>query len=125
MNEQRPDPTFRLEEIAGGAVAARIDEAMEAVARSIDDPNTEATAARKLVVTLTFKPSKTRSSAEVAIDVQTKLPGRAPLATSAFVGYRPCDRRFLVREQNPQQEPLRFPADPTGGRPAKGEEDPS
>lgn len=105
---ERSKQTFALDEIIGGAVAARVDEALEAIARSIDDPNTEPTARRELVVRMGFKPNKLRTSAEVAVDVQTRLPGRSPLLTVAFVGFSAREKRFLVREQQNDQGRLQF-----------------
>lgn len=92
-----------LYNLLGGALDARFLEALEEVARSIDDPNTDPTAKRQLLVKLTFKPSEQRTSAQLAVEVTTKLPGRLPLATTTFFAYDHVSKRYLSREYNPKQ----------------------
>ncbi len=59
-----------LEKFANGAFTAQVNRAIEEVTKNIQDPNTEATAARKITVTIGFKPNQERNF--VATGVQTK-----------------------------------------------------
>lgn len=99
-----------LYNLVGGALDAQFLEALENVARNIDDPNTEPTAKRKLVVTLTFTPSEQRTSAQLHCEVVTKLPGRVPLQSTAFFGYDKVTGRYVAREFNPRQMTLSEPS---------------
>lgn len=92
-----------LYNLLGGALDARFLDALEEVAKNIDDPNTEPTAKRELLVKLTFKPSEQRTSAALKVDVVTKLPGRVPMATTAFFAIDAQTKRYMTREYNPRQ----------------------
>lgn len=59
-----------METFANGAFSAQINRAMEDVTKNVQDPNTDATATRKITVTITFKPNEQRNF--VATGVQTK-----------------------------------------------------
>lgn len=106
MTTEGQEQEFTLDSILGGAVAARVQEALAKLAASIDDPNTEAKAKRELTVRAVFRPTKDRRSAEVSVEVTTKLPNLNPMVTTAFVGYSTRERRHLVREHNPDQAAL-------------------
>lgn len=66
---------INLETFANGAFTEQINRAIEEVTKNIQDPNTDATAARKINVTIAFKPNEKRDF--VATGVQTKV-GLAP-----------------------------------------------
>lgn len=59
-----------LETFANGSFTAQVNRAIEEVTENIQNPNTDATAARKIVVTIGFKPNAERNF--VATGVQTK-----------------------------------------------------
>ena len=61
---------INLEEFAAGALTAQINRAMEDVTKNVQDPNTDATATRKITVTIVLKPNDRRDF--VATGVQTK-----------------------------------------------------
>lgn len=61
---------INLEEFAAGALTAQINRAMEDVTKNVQDPNTDATATRKITVTIVMKPNDRRDF--VATGVQTK-----------------------------------------------------
>lgn len=46
---------INMEEFAGGAFTAQINRAMEEVTKNIQDPNTDATAVRKITVVIAMK----------------------------------------------------------------------
>lgn len=50
-----------LETFANGSFTAQVNRAIEEVAENIQNPNTDATAARKIVVTIGFKPNAERN----------------------------------------------------------------
>lgn len=62
---------INLEVFANGAFTEQINRAIEVVTKNIQDPNTDATAARKITVTIAFKPNEKRDF--VATGVQTKV----------------------------------------------------
>lgn len=59
-----------LEKFANGAFSAQVNRAIEEVTENIQNPNTDAGAARKITVTIAFKPNAERNF--VATGVQTK-----------------------------------------------------
>jgi hypothetical protein len=63
---------INLETFANGAFTAQVNRAIEEVTKNVQDPNTDATAARKITVTIGFKPNQERNF--VATGVQTKFP---------------------------------------------------
>lgn len=64
---------YDLNKMAGGALFQRFNESMEKVAENIADPNTKATATRKVTITLTFKPTEQRDIVSGTVDVKTTL----------------------------------------------------
>ena len=77
---------INLEELAGGAFAEKVNEAIMQVAENIQNPNTDATARRKVKVVLTFAPSKTRQMVNTTIAVTTKLAPTEAIDTQMVVG---------------------------------------
>lgn len=64
---------INLETFANGAFSAQINRAIEEVTKNIQDPNTDATVARKITVTIGFKPNQDRTLAPVGIQAKTTL----------------------------------------------------
>lgn len=54
-----------LEKFANGAFSAQVNRAIEEVTENIQNPNTDAGAARKITVTIAFKPNAERKSEEL------------------------------------------------------------
>ena len=66
---------INIEQFSNGELTQQINREMEAVARNIADPNTEAKTARKITVTITMKPNEQRDFITTSI---TTKPALAP-----------------------------------------------
>lgn len=66
-------------EMGRGAIMERADYEMRAMIRNILDPNTSAKAARKLNITLTFKPGDDRQT--IVVECVAKSKGLQLIAT--------------------------------------------
>ena len=53
---------INLETFANGAFSAQVNRAIEEVTKNVQDPNTDATASRKITVTIGFKPNQEREA---------------------------------------------------------------
>lgn len=71
-------------ELARGAIMERADYEMPGVMENIRDPNTSATAVRKVIMTLTFKPDDTRQNIAYSVKVETKLAPTNPVNTVLY-----------------------------------------
>lgn len=121
VSDMRNVPLLRLSELFGGAADERFADALEKVLENIADPNTDATAARKVSVELTFKPAESRERFDLDVVVKTKTAARAKVSTLVYCGRNP-DGSFAVSEYVPPtqkrlDEALTAPAavDPTTG----------
>lgn len=72
-------------QMAQGAIMERVDYEMSRVLDNILDPNTKATAKRKLTVTLTFAPDDEREHIELGTVVKPTLATTNPVVTSLYV----------------------------------------
>lgn len=72
-------------QMAQGAIMERVDYEMSRVLDNILDPNTSATAKRKLTVTLTFTPDDEREHITVGTVVKPGLAATNPVVTSLYV----------------------------------------
>lgn len=52
---------INLEKFANGAFTAQVNRAIEEVTKNIQDPNTDAIAARKITITIGFEPNQERN----------------------------------------------------------------
>ena len=85
--KNKPEPNnINLEELAGGAFAEKINEALMQVAENIQNPNTEATAKRGITVSIKFSPNKNRQLVNTSIAVQTKLAATEAIDTQIIMG---------------------------------------
>lgn len=64
---------YSLDNLLGGAVAELYTKAMQEVAANVLDPNTKATAKRKIVITLEIAPDEQRDIADMDVSVKTAL----------------------------------------------------
>ena len=71
--------------MAMGAIQERVDYEMGRVLDNIVDPNTRATAKRKITVTLELSPDDTRRTIHVAATAKSALAPTNPIATSLYV----------------------------------------
>lgn len=72
-------------QMARGAIQERADYEMSSLLNNILDPNTSATAARKLTITLTLKPDDTRQNITVSCVATSKLAATNPVTTALYV----------------------------------------
>lgn len=75
-----------LETLANGAFSVQVNRAIEEVAENIQNPNTEASAARKITVTITLKPNKDRSFVATSVQTKTALAPALGIATALNMG---------------------------------------
>lgn len=71
--------------LAGGGVEEKLQYALKEVAENIADPNTDAKKARKITMTLTFKPNESRMIANLDIDVKTSLVHPIGISTTLMI----------------------------------------
>ena len=76
-------------QMARGAIQERADYEMSSLLNNILDPNTSATAARKLTITLTLKPDDTRQNITVSCVATSKLAATNPVTTALYVAAWP------------------------------------
>ena len=75
-----------LSNLAGGALNERFSEELAKVIRNINDPNTDATAKRKIVITVVLAPNATRDIVSAKFDTKSTLAPSYSIGTSMFVG---------------------------------------
>lgn len=86
MNKQKVQSNINLEELAGGAFAEKLNEALVQVAENIQNQNTEATAKRGITVNIKFAPNKSRQIVNTSIAVTTKLAATEAIDTQMVMG---------------------------------------
>lgn len=64
---------INIEQFSNGELTQQINRELEAVARNIADPNTEAKTARKITVTITMKPNEQRDFITTSITTKSTL----------------------------------------------------
>ena len=64
---------INIEQFSNGELTQQINREMEAVARNIADPNTEAKTSRKITVTITLKPNEQRDFITTSITTKSTL----------------------------------------------------
>ena len=64
---------INIEQFSNGELTQQINRELEAVARNIADPNTEAKTARKITVTITMKPNEQRDFITTSITPKSTL----------------------------------------------------
>lgn len=72
-------------QMARGAIQERADYEITKILDNILDPNTTATAKRKLTITLTLCPDDTRQNITVGVVAKSTLAPTNPVTTSLFV----------------------------------------
>ncbi len=76
----------RLDELTGGALQEKFDQAMETVIGNMQDPNTPWKNKREITIKLSFEQNEDRDDAVVGISVTTKLAAVKPIATRMAIG---------------------------------------
>ena len=88
-------------EMAMGAIAEITDYEVERVVANIMDPNTNATAKRKIIITLTFAPDDYRQQIGMDARGKTTLAPIQPVRTSLCIT-KARDGSLLLAEMTPQ-----------------------
>lgn len=77
---------INIEQFSNGELTQQINREMEAVARNISDPNTEAKTTRKITVTITMKPNEQRDFITTSITTKSTLAPTLGAVTALAVG---------------------------------------
>ena len=72
-------------QMARGAILERADYEMSRILENIMDPNTAATAKRKLTLTLELKPDDNRQTIQVSCAAKSALAPTSPVVTMLYV----------------------------------------
>lgn len=72
-------------QMARGAFIERVDYEMDRVLQNILDPNTKASAARKITLTISLHPDDERRMINVQVTAKSTLAATNPVATSLYV----------------------------------------
>lgn len=85
-----------------GAIKERVDYEVGGVIHNIIDPNTKATAKRKITVTLVLEPDDDRTSIRVSAVAKSSLAPTNPVTTSLYITSDPDTGEMAVVEMVPQ-----------------------
>ena len=77
---------INIEQFSNGELTQQINREMEAVARNIADPNTEAKTTRKITVTIILKPNEQRDFITTSITTKSTLAPTLGAVTALAVG---------------------------------------
>ncbi len=77
---------MNLETLANGAFSVQVNRALKEVAENIQDPNTDASATRKITVAITFKPNKDRDFVATSVQAKTALAPAVGTVTALSMG---------------------------------------
>jgi hypothetical protein len=80
------DGKINIAELAQGALVELAEDEIKKIIENIYDPNTDAKKARKLTLTLTFKPQKDRDMVNTEIQAKSSLAPYTPIETTICVG---------------------------------------
>lgn len=72
-------------DLAKGAIMEQIEKETGKIMQNIMDPNTDAKTARKLTVTITFKPDENREMVSTSAQAKSSLAPVKPISTSIIV----------------------------------------
>lgn len=100
MNEQFDKKSIL--EMSMGAILERVDYEKGRVLDNIIDPNTKATAKRKITVNLELIPSSDRKTITVQSTAKSTLVPTEPITTSLFITSQPGTGEMVVAEMTPQ-----------------------
>lgn len=76
-----------LDDLMNGAALERFNKALQEVLQNIFDPNTDAKKTRKVTLTLTIKPDKSRNSAKFYLDAKPTLAPIEPYETNVMLAH--------------------------------------
>ncbi len=98
------DQKLSLATIKGGAAVEMVDTALQEILENIIDPNTSATAKRKVTLTLSLAPDQERVSMHVGIDVRSSFAPHEAVGTIAFIAH--TRDGVVAVENDPKQRQL-------------------
>lgn len=75
-----------LDSLGQGAAVEKFEDELNRVLENVLDPNTKATAARSVTLTITVKPDEDPSFANTLIEVKSKLAPSRAVGTAIFIG---------------------------------------
>ena len=99
MNES--EQRNSIMQMAKGAFQERVDYEMARVIDNILDPNTKATAKRKITLTIELTPDDERENIVVAVCAKSTLASTNPVMTALFIAHT-RDGERLIGEKVPQ-----------------------
>lgn len=99
MNES--EQRNSIMQMARGAFQERVDYEMTRVIDNILDPNTKATAKRKITLTIELVPDDERENIAVAVTAKSTLASTNPVTTALFIA-RTRNGERLIGEKVPQ-----------------------
>ncbi len=77
---------LNMEKFANGAFTAQINRELEKVTQNIQDPNTDATAKRKITVIIEFKPNEARDFVTTGVQAKSTLAPALGAVTALNMG---------------------------------------
>lgn len=77
---------LKLQELAGGALYEKANDAMQRVLENMQDPNTPYKAKRSITIKIGFVQNESRNNTAVDISVETKLAAASPVQTMMAIG---------------------------------------
>ena len=77
---------FNMEEFANGAFTQQINREPEKVTQNIQDPNTDATAKRRITVVIEFKPNEERNFVTTGVQAKSTLAPSLGAVTALNMG---------------------------------------
>lgn len=87
-----------LKNIAGGALQAKFNKAMEAVVANLLDPNTPSKDKRKITIEMTFVTDVVRTQVAATVSVKQKLAPLHPINTQFGIGKNLKDGGNFIEE---------------------------
>jgi hypothetical protein len=104
--------TKRIEDLNNGIITDLFPDALKEVLENIGDENTAAITKRKIVINITFSPSKDRETMTSSIEVKTTLAPPAISESMLFLSSDGYETTAHSRIDDPKQDnlPLSFPA---------------
>lgn len=113
MNEQNQRDSIMS--MARGAFEERVDYEMDKVIQNILDPNTKATAKRKITLTIELTPDDERRTIGVSVTAKSTLAATNPVATALYVT-SDGNGELVVAEMVPQVPGQIFLSTPSARR---------
>lgn len=89
---------IKLDQLAGGAFAEKMEEAFLQIAENIQNPNTEASKAREINVKIKIHPGKNRTLSNMTITVATKLVATEAIDSQLMIGTNMANGQIEIAE---------------------------